>query len=283
MGGRSAALGGLGRALTFVAALSAARDAPAQEPPPAVAPSPSSGLPPASPSTPAPPAPQPFMTGIEPRPVKLDLGIATEFPIMVLGATTVLEVPFGIQVRADLGWLGSPYSDAINGFLDAVGAYGSGEAADATSQLILAALHNSLVFRPGLGWRPFARHGFEIFGGYTLVALGGSLSGKQAITAVTGRTFASQEQAVDVTINSTLHNFNVGFGWRWLFLGDRLVLRTSGEYLQTLASSTSLTLSNGATSRDLPNISAAVDGYLGGIYKTWVKSPVLSLGLSYRF
>jgi hypothetical protein len=223
------------------------------------------------------------MTAVEPKPVKFDLGAATEFPIMVLGATTLLEVPYGIQIRADVGWLGSPYSNAINSFLDAIGAYGSGQTATYTSELIQAAVQNSLVVRAGAGWRPFARHGFEIFAGYTLVALGGSLSGQEAITAVTGKQFAANEQRLDVTIQSTLHNFNAGFGWRWLFLRDHLVLRLSGEYLQTLASSTSLTLSGASGSRDLPNISAALNNYLNGIYLTYVKTPVVSLGLAYRF
>lgn len=223
------------------------------------------------------------MTEVEPKPVTFDLGVATEFPIMTLGAQTVLEVPYGIQLRADVGWLGSPYTDAINSFLDAVGAYGSGTTATETSELIGAALHNSLVVRAGAGWRPFAKHGFEFFGGYTLVALGGSLGAEQAITALTGKQLTTDEQRSTVTISSTLHNFNVGFGWRWLFLNDHLVLRTSGEYLQTVASSTSLTLQSSEGSTALPNISSALNSYLSGVYATYIKTPVLSLGLAYRF
>ncbi len=223
------------------------------------------------------------MTGMETPPVHFDVGIATEFPVMLLGATALLEVPYGLQLRADVGWLGSPYTDAINGFLNAVGAYGTGQTADATSQLVLAALHDSLVFRAGAGWRPFAAHGFEVFGGYTLITLGGSLGAKEAITAVTGKPFANSDTSADVTIQSTLHNVSVGVGWRWLFLGDHLVLRASGEYLQTLASSTSLALQSGQGGKDLANVSAPLSAYLDGVYTTYVKTPVVSVGLAYRF
>ena len=80
-------------------------------------------------------APSPH--GNEPL-VTVDLGAATAFPIMVGGAEAVLEGPFGLQLRGDLGWLGSPYVEAIDGFLLAVGAYGSGAIADATSDLVRA-------------------------------------------------------------------------------------------------------------------------------------------------
>ena len=229
------------------------------------------------------PAPS-LMTGVEPRPVKFDLGVATEFPVMLLGATTLLEVPFGIQIRADVGWLGTPYTNVINGVLDAAGAYGSGaEATDTQEAHPGCAPELPWSFAPAPGGGRSRSTASRIFGGYTLVALGGSLGAKDAITTLTGKQFTNDEERSDVIIHSTLHNVNVGFGWRWLFLNDHLVLRLSGEYLQTVASATSLTLQTSQGSTALPNISSSLNTYLDGIYKTYVKAPVVSLGGAYRF
>lgn len=214
--------------------------------------------------------------------VTVDLGAATAAPIMVGGGEVVVEGPFGVQVRGDLGWLGTPYVEAIDGFLLAVGAYGTGKTADATSDLVRAGIRDSLTARLGLGIRPMAARGFEVYAGYTVNALGGSLGGKSSVEAVTGKTFPSDVEALNVNIDSTLHSFHVGFGWRWIPV-EHLVLRASVEYLQTVASSTRLYLRGPRQDRELPEISAATNAYLDDLYRTWVKTPVVSLSMAYRF
>ncbi len=201
---------------------------------------------------------------------------------MVAGASAVLEIPLRFQFRAEIGWLGTPYVEAIDGFLKGIGAYGQGQAADYTSELIRAAFHNSLVFRTGAGWRPFRKHGFEFYVGYTLVALGGSLGAKDAVTAITGKSFSNEQQRFDMAIHSTLHNFHAGLGWRWV-LWDHFTIRTSVEYLQTLASKTTLSLDTRQGAVDLPDLSAATSKYLNDIYVVYVKSPVVDLSFAYRF
>lgn len=214
--------------------------------------------------------------------VTVDMGVATALPIMVAGAEAVIEGPFGLQLRGDLGWLGSPYVEAIDGFLLTVGAYGSGAKADATSDLIRAGVRNSMTARASAGIRPFPSRGFEIYGGYTVNALGGSLGGKQSVEAVTGKTFPSDYDARNVNIDSTMQSFHVGVGWRWVLV-ERLVLRASLEYLQTVASSTSLYLKGPRNDRQLPELSAATNAYLDDIYRTWVKAPVATFSVAYRF
>ncbi len=218
--------------------------------------------------------PAPFVT--------FDLGVVTSLPIMVAGVQGVLEGPFGLQVRGDLGWLGSPYVEAIDGFLSTVGAYGSGATADATSNLIRAGVSNSLTARASAGWRPLPSRGFEVYGGYTLNALGGSLGAKTSVEAVTGMTFPSDDAARNVNIDSTLKSFHLGIGWRWV-LAEGLVFRTSIEYLQTVASSTSLYLKGPRNNRQLPELSSATNAYLDDLYRTWVKAPVLCASVAYRF
>jgi hypothetical protein len=201
---------------------------------------------------------------------------------MVAGAGAVVEGPLGLQLRAELGWLGTPYLEAIDGVLFEVGAYGSGASAEATSELIRAGLNNSFAGRFGLGMRPFSEYGFEAFAGYAVNALGGSLSATQAIEAVTGKEFPSDSSALEANVASTLHHVHVGVGWRWV-VAESFVIRASLGYLQTVASATSVSIEGRRGERDLAEISAATDAYLDDLYTTWVKAPVVDLGVSYRF
>jgi len=212
----------------------------------------------------------------------VDLGAATAFPILVGGAEAVIEGPFGLQFRGHLGWLGSPYVEAIDGFLLAVGAYGSGAIADATSDLVRAGIRDSLTGRASLGMRPMRERGFEVYAGYTVNALGGSLGGKSSVEAVTGVKFPSDYEARNANIDSTLHSVHIGFGWRWLPV-ERLVMRASIEYLQTVASSTQVYLAGPRNNRALPELSDATNAYLDDLYRTWVKAPVVALSAAYRF
>ena len=123
--------------------------------------------------------------------VTVDVGVVTAVPVMVAGAQAIIEGPFGLQLRGELGWLGTPYVEAIDAFLLGVGAYGSGPTADATSDLIRAGIQDSLTARIAVGIRPFPTRGFEAYVGYTLNALGGHLGGKESVEAVTDKTSTS--------------------------------------------------------------------------------------------
>ncbi len=214
--------------------------------------------------------------------VTVDVGVVTAVPVMVAGAQAIIEGPFGLQLRGELGWLGTPYVEAIDAFLLGVGAYGSGPTADATSDLIRAGIQDSLTARIAVGIRPFPTRGFEAYVGYTLNALGGHLGGKESVEAVTDKTFPSDYNALNVNIDSTLESVHAGVGWRWV-VADRLVLGTSLEYLQTIASKTRLYLNGPRSTRELPELSAATNTFLDDVYTTWVKAPVLSASAAYRF
>src|SRR4029079_4566983 len=112
----------------------------------------------------------------EPAPVEksaaFDLGVVTELPIMA-GAQATLEVPYRFLFQGEIGVLPAAFVNAVDGALVGAGAYTAN-----TSELVRGGLGNSLVVRLSGGWRPFADHGFEIMGGYTLTSLGGGLSAK---------------------------------------------------------------------------------------------------------
>jgi hypothetical protein len=206
-----------------------------------------------------------------------DLMVGTQVPLS-MGGMASLELPGRLLIQGHLGWMPGAYGSAINGVVSSVGAYDS-----QTAALIDASLNDAMVVQLGGGWRPFPSAGFEIFGGYTHIALSGSVS-PSAVANVVGGDFAAQvaSQTItdDVTISSSLHNFHVGLGWRWVAF-DRLVIRASIAYTQTLGSSTSI------ESPDQPEAAALANPYiddaLGSVYKDYVKLPLIGLGLGYRF
>ncbi len=213
------------------------------------------------------------------NPVIVDVTAATAFPVMVLGVSGNVELPYGLLWHADVGWLGKPYTDAINAFFKAEGAYGSGAAADSAQTIVRSALRSSPVFRTGVGWRPFAAHGFEIYTGYTLVALRAELVASELV-AVTGVALAADEPQVSLQMQSLLHNLDLGLGWRWV-LGQHSVLRIELGYLQTLASSTKVAADTASGRLAVPQLSAALDAHLDPLYLHTI-SPVVSVAFGYR-
>lgn len=211
----------------------------------------------------------------------LDLGAGTQFPTSA-GAMITAELPYRILAQLDVGWMPQPYAYTIDALLQALGSYD-----DTTSQLIRAALANSFTMRVAAGWRPFANHGFEITAGYTLTALGGSLGAADLInTALAGRGSTAQipsESAQGIPLGATLHSLQIQLGWRWLLLSDKLVLRASVSYLQTLASSFSVDLSSRRESSLEEQVSRELTDYLAPYLATYAKTPVIGLSAAYRF
>jgi hypothetical protein len=196
-----------------------------------------------------------------------------------------------LHVKPITGWMPKPYAYAIDGFLDAIGAYD-----DTTSALIRAALSNSFVLHPAVGWRPFAAHGFEATAGYTLITLGGALSGSDVVNVFLQESGSServsqQDSDRELTIAATMHAFQVTLGWRWLLLNDRLALRADVSYLQVVAASSSVALGaasttgrrGAASTKADAALSSAVDSYLTPYLTTYVKTPVVGLSAAYRF
>jgi hypothetical protein len=244
-----------------------------------------SPAPPQPPPEAAPPAPAPPPAAPAP-PAKawhIDLTAGTQFPASV-GAMTSFELPYRILLQLDLGFMPEPYAATINDFLKAIGTYD-----ETVSQLISAALGNSFVMRAAAGFRPFERHGFEVLAGYTLVTLGGSLSGAEVLqTLLQEKGSASRipsDAGNQIPLRATLHSFQISLGWRWLFLDDRLVLRASLSYLQCVAASTNISFSSTRPAEQAAEakINQEIDGYLTPYFTTYIKAPVAGLSFGYRF
>jgi hypothetical protein len=218
-----------------------------------------------------------------PRQTSFDLGAGTYFPLGLVAEGT-LELPERILLRADAGFMPTPYSNTIIDIVNDLGAINAFE-----TDLLKTAIENSFVARVGGGWRPFPKLGFEALAGYTLLTAGGGLSRTDLVDSYLeskGSTDRSPRTAArDVPMHTTLHAFDVSLGWRFRLLEDKLVLRTSLENFQCFASSTSvgLSASNRVEQAAANRINSEIQGYLDPIFRKYVKVPLVGVTLAYRF
>jgi hypothetical protein len=210
-----------------------------------------------------------------------DIGCATEVPLMI-GAQATLELPYRILVQGEVGVLPGAYVNAIDGVLTGAGAYDA-----TTSALVRSTLQNSLVVRASAGFRPFSGHGLEIMGGYTLASLGGGVSARQAVEAISGVAVPAEIADAQIQLRTTIHSLHVSLGWRWV-VADHFVIRASLAYLQSVASSSSLAVPASvaavpAVAARVDQVSQAVDTTLSESTTKYAKLPVMGLSLGYRF
>jgi hypothetical protein len=268
-------------ALVCVAAPALAQDPSAQPAPYDVPAEPSAPRPPAVTFAPIPERDAPAAPAEEPRGTRVDLGVATEFPISV-GAYAGVELPGRLLLQLGAGVMPGAYVSAIDGFLTGVGAYDS-----TVSSFIKNALTDSFVLRASAGWRPFSGHGLELLGGYTLVTLGGSAAEGDIVNAVLAEAGSSQRVAAgsgpSVPLGATMHNVHVSLGWRWLLAEDHLAIRASVTYLQCLASSFHVGVPNASGSQMEATLNQDVNAYLQPYFSKYGKAPLLGLSAAYRF
>jgi hypothetical protein len=226
---------------------------------------------------------KPAPESAKPRDYHFDLGAGTEVPVSVGGVLTA-ELPHRFLLQLGVGVLPRAYADAIDGFLTSVGAYDA-----VVSQIVRGSLGNSAVVRASIGGRPFTDHGFEILGGYTLITGGGAVATTELINAVlieSGASFqAPAGLAADIPIGATLHNFHASVGWRWLLAEDRLVIRASISYIQTVASRIDVKIP-ASLAEVVPYqglINEQVNTYLGPYFSKYAKAPTLGLSAAIRF
>jgi hypothetical protein len=218
-----------------------------------------------------------------PRSIALDLGVGTWFPLAV-GAEATVELPYRILGQASVGWMPQPYSNAIIGVLGDFSVLSSPE-----QTLIEESIQSSLAVQLSAGWRPFPSLGLEVFGGYTLLTAGGSVTASDAADAYlqskgsSDRYSGSSQQGIP--LRATLQSFHGTVDYRFLLWDDRIVLRVSLTYLQCFASSTSVTATptRAANTAALAHLNEELQGYLNPYFTEYVKAPIVGLTAAYRF
>ncbi len=212
-------------------------------------------------------------------PVHLGLEAVTDVPWDV-GARATLELPGRLRFAGTVGVLPRRYLHIIDEGIIALGGFDRD-----TADLIEDALSSSLVLRAHLGWRPFPHAGFYLHGGYGLVTLGGGVSGATALSLALDMEIPEwMVEGYDFSLDSTLHSVELELGWEGALWRD-LSWRVGLGGLWTV----------GANTRVEPLFdpwlaAPLVDAYcddtedeLDAIYLRWVRAPVLSVGLGWRF
>jgi hypothetical protein len=214
----------------------------------------------------------------------LDATLGTEFPVSLGGAVS-FEGPARLRARVGVGFMPGPYLDTINSLSTGFGWYD-----DVTASLISAALKNSVIIHPQLGWRPVKKLGFHFGAGYQVAALGGSLSTAELIEAVTGTELDidTSDAQIEVLAKATDHMVTVNVGYEFV-VAKRLVIDTGLGGAFTVGANSSLEADLGS-GRGSDRLESAVqplmdegEVYLNDTLKSYVHAPMIRIAVGYRF
>ncbi len=211
----------------------------------------------------------------------LDAELVTDVPIGV-GARAALGMPHGLRLSTALQVMPEGYVSLINTVVTSLpNTYN-----DDTATLIEDTLQKSLVWRTHVGWRPWASLGLYLDVGYGFVGLGGATTGEALLAAIVGYEAPTSDTGHEYSVTSALHMIDVEIGYEWLFW-DALTLRAALGFAGTLAASTTV---EQQFSVKLPAAQKLVDrfedfgeDYLVEQYTCFVFTPVVSVGVGYRF
>ncbi|MEO0592258.1 MAG: hypothetical protein AAFZ38_01655 [Myxococcota bacterium] len=212
--------------------------------------------------------------------IAVDVGFATAVPVH-LGGQVQVDLPYQFLLRFELGWMPPAYVDVINEGAQAFDAYG-----DQTAELIRDGIQNSLIMRASVGGRPFSNRNIEVSGGYTVATLGGSAAAVEVVEAVFERELdsAALENIGAVDLESTVHALHIDVGYRWE-LDVHWLVRASLGYVHVVSSdTTALVTTNETARREAETVqSPELEAYLDNLYTTYVRAPVLTVSVAYRF
>ncbi len=201
--------------------------------------------------------------------------VLTEVPIQV-GAKLIVEGPRRIRAGTSVGWMPGAYVDMINGLMVATDVY-----TEETADLIDVALNNSLLWRTHVGWRPVEDLGSYVEVSYTLMGLGGGVSGEDALTsgADLPPPVASDTEA-EFNLDSATHMMGVeaGYVWEW---DSGITLRAGMGLLVTLDANFGAEATGGEAGKE--EVEGATEDYLDGIFERWVHPPYFAFAAGYRF
>ncbi|MEZ4474838.1 MAG: hypothetical protein R3F60_29425 [bacterium] len=186
----------------------------------------------------------------------------------------VAETPAacGSGRRSDLPGV---YVDAINGLLVATDVY-----SEQTAKLIEIALKDSLLWKTHVGWRPVADLGSYVEVSYTLLGLGGGVSGEDALIAGAELPAVGGAEKPSYSIGSATHLIGVEAGY--LFeLDSGLTLRAGMGLSITLDADFQVEARGGVAGREA--VERGSKDYLDRVFERWVHPPTFGFAAGYRF
>ncbi len=209
----------------------------------------------------------------------LNLEFVTDLPLQA-GGRIDIDLESGLKLHTTLGGMPEDFIDIINSAVVSLNGYN-----DQTAQVVAAALKDSLVWRTHVGWLADPESSFYLSLGYTLITLGGGVSGEDLLT------IASDEKPDDVSaahvysVDSTLHLLDIEVGWRWVFL-DTYTFRLAAGFAATIAATTEVKpqfTPIGDTATKAKKFTQAVETFLDDTYEGNVFTPTLSAAVGVRF
>lgn len=211
-------------------------------------------------------------------PPHLAVGVGTDFPLDI-AAFVRFEGPGRLRLTSSVGVMPRAYADVLNDTLVELEAYD-----EPTGDLISASLRNALVWRTHVGWRPF-QGGFFFSGGYTLITLGGGLTGAEALAAATGvEVPPAAAELLDIKAASTLHQVSAELGWRWT-VRERFGIEAVLGGFYTFSNSTRITSESlpAVLERELEPLFTAGEAYLDDRLERYAHAGYVGLRFDYEF
>lgn len=188
----------------------------------------------------------------------------TDLPIMVGGEIELAFTRYFVPMFG-VGFLPGGFVDMATAFV--------GDAS--TRDLIRGTIQSSLALRFGVRSFPIKNWGLYASFSYMLYTLGGGVDVGDLLDEAGFTLPSGVRLPVDeVNAETTLHLLSFGVGYRW-FLVSRLSLSVEASYVMAVGSST-------GTDVPIALVNDEVDRFLGDIYRTYVKAPMLSLKLGFH-
>jgi hypothetical protein len=214
----------------------------------------------------------------------VDIRLKTDVPLSTSLGVGV-ELPHRVRASLGVGLMPGPYLDIIQGM-----AVGFGWYDQVTADLIDAALQGSLLIHPEVGWRPLPKAGFHFDGGYSVAALGGAVTGSEALEALTGTELKDrdgQDAVVELTAGATDHMLTVRLGWEFV-IAKRLVIDPSLGGAFTVGAGANIETDLGSSRfggavDNLSSFSSAGEAELVKLLKQYVHTPFVGVSVAYRF
>ena len=204
--------------------------------------------------------------------------IVTDVPLQTGGRVNV-ELPSNVYIHTTLGGMPEAYIGLVNQAVVDLGGYSPD-----TGSVVTSTLKDSLVWRMHAGWTPSPSEGIYVSFGYTLVTLGGGVSGEKLLNLATEETLDDASAAHVYSVDSTLHMLDAEIGWRVTLLGT-YTFRVAAGFSGTVNATTRVApkfAPIGDTATKASAFTRSVGAFLDDTYQRNVFTPTLSLAFGIR-
>jgi hypothetical protein len=199
-------------------------------------------------------------------PLQVEALVGTTAPIDVsVGARAVIYDRLLVSSSLGVGVYG--------GFIGAIAGSVGGEAVGDIAQELT---NGVVVFRAGLGVRPFGNGGPELLASYALLHRSPTFD-----LATLAAAYDLEAPSGDVDASLTLHAVHFEFGWT-IAIGDGFIVRPAFGWLHPIDGTAELDVPQAQTARQ-ERVVSEVEAELDDALTSYVMTPTLSISAGWRF